>query len=92
MPFQKGKSGNPAGKRKGTLSRITKAHREWASEFLSSPEYRASAEERILSGKAPHLEAIIVQQITGKPKDVVEINAPRPLVVDLITGPPDDDA
>jgi hypothetical protein len=89
MPFKKGKSGNPGGRPKGALSKVTQAHKEWAHDLLTSDEWRESARARIIDGRAPHLESLIVQQITGKPKDVVEINAPRPLIVDLLVSDSD---
>jgi uncharacterized protein DUF5681 len=84
MPFKKGTSGNPAGRKRGSLGKTTQAHKEWAHELLTSEEWRESARERIVAGKAPHLETLILQQVTGKPKDVIELNAPKPIVVDLL--------
>ena len=34
MPFKKGKSGNPAGKPKGTLDKKTKVIRDWFGAFI----------------------------------------------------------
>ena len=54
------------GRTKGTPNRTTREMREWASELFHSAEWRASAAERILSGKAPHLEAHICQVLLPK--------------------------
>ena len=80
------KLGPGPGRPKGAPNKTTKAHKEWAHELLTSEEWRESARTRIIEGKAPHLESLIVQQITGKPKDVVEVNTPRPVLIDLVHG------
>ncbi len=80
--FKKGEGGRP----KGAINRTTKAHKEWAHDLLTSKEWRDSAKQRIIEGKAPHLESLILQQVTGKPKDVVELNTPRPVLIDLVHG------
>lgn len=43
--------------------------KEWARELFESPEWRASAQKRILEGKAPHLESHIAAVLMPKPKD-----------------------
>ncbi len=80
--FKKGEGGRP----KGAINKVTKAHKEWAHDLLTSEEWRKSARQRIVEGKAPHLETLILQQVTGKPKDVVEVNTPRPVLIDLVHG------
>lgn len=38
----------------------------WASELFESDEWRASARQRIIEGKAPHLEAHCLQVLMPK--------------------------
>ena len=85
MAFVKGKSGNPAGKPKGALNHATRDIREFARECLESPDYVQRLRARLAAGKAPHMETLLAHYAYGKPKDVVEINTPKPLLVDLVT-------
>jgi acyl-CoA-binding protein len=85
MAFQKGKSGNPAGKKPGTVNKVTRDIREFARECLESPDYVRRLKGRLEAGKAPHMETLLAHYAYGKPKDVVEINTPKPLLVDLVT-------
>ena len=39
---------------------------------------------RVLRGDAPHMETLIWHYRFGKPKDTLEINQPRPLVVEVL--------
>lgn len=77
-----GKTGNPAnlkrsagpGRPKGATNLATREFKVAAREFVESPDYRASAERRMTSGKAPHLELFFLQHAYGKPKDVTELD------------------
>jgi hypothetical protein len=88
MPkFEKGNPGKP----KGAISKATRDIREFARECLESPEYVRRLKDRLTAGKAPHMEQLLAHYAYGKPKDVVEINTPRPIIVDLVTGPDADE-
>lgn len=54
------------GRPKGSPNKITREMKEWASGLLHSKKWRASAEQRILAGEAPQLEAHILQVILPK--------------------------
>ena len=69
------KRGGSPGRPKGRLDDKTLEIKAYAREFLASPAYVKSVEERILEGKAPHMELFLAQHAYGKPKDVVEVKA-----------------
>jgi len=73
MAFKKGQSGNPAGKPKGARNKVSRDIAAYARSFLESDEYRASANRRMLTGKAPHLETMLHQYAYGKPPDKIEV-------------------
>jgi hypothetical protein len=82
MPkFQKGNPGKP----KGAISKATRDIREFARECMEAPDYVQRLKARLAAGKAPHMETLLAHYAYGKPKDVVEINTPKPLLVDLVT-------
>jgi hypothetical protein len=84
--FEKGNPGRP----KGAVNKATRDIREFARECLEAPEYVRRLKARLEAGKAPHMEQLLAHYAYGKPKDVVEINTPRPIIVDLVTGPQDE--
>lgn len=45
------------GRPKGLKNKVTLEMREWYARLMDSKAYRASARERILTGRAPHLES-----------------------------------
>jgi hypothetical protein len=58
--------------------------KEWARELFDSPEWRASARERIVAGKAPHLEAHVLQVLMPK---VDHVNATvSKTIEDIVSG------
>lgn len=70
MPFDGSKPG--PGRPKGSENKATKDFKEWAEKFFSSPKWRKSAEQRMVEGKAPHLETYALALLCGKPTDKVE--------------------
>jgi hypothetical protein len=75
VPFKPGQSGNPKGRKPGTETRKKKEIREYSQHFLESERYRRSAEQRILTGLAPHLEVLLFHYAYGKPVDVLKLQA-----------------
>ena len=86
MPFQKGVSGNPTGRPKGSGNKSTAEIKAFAEKVLTSQEWQANVYRRMLDGKAPHIETYLLQLYAGKPKDTVAIEdrTPRALVIDRV--------
>ena len=82
-PFVKGDK--RAGRPKGRANAVTLDVREFAQKFIDDADYRESLRKRVLRGDAPHMETLIWHYRFGKPKDTLEINQPRPLVVELLS-------
>lgn len=57
------------GRPKGVPNKATREVKEWMTAFAAKPEYRASVERRLLSGKAPHIEAHMWKCLWPAPKD-----------------------
>ena len=73
-PFQAGKSGNPAGRPHGALSKITKAVRQVATELVDNPTYRRKLKRDLERREVPPLiEQMLWHYAKGKPKDIVEM-------------------
>ena len=70
MPKFDGKPG--PGRPKGAQNKATREFKTWAEKFFKSPDYRRSAEARILKGRAPALETYLAQLLHGKPKEQIE--------------------
>lgn len=51
MPFNKNTSGNPKGKPKGTLNKVTKLNREFIQSILDNQTIKIETELSNLSGK-----------------------------------------
>lgn len=60
------KRGGSPGRPKGVPNKVTREVKAWASDLFDSPEWRESARKRIIEGKAPHLEAHILQTLMPK--------------------------
>jgi hypothetical protein len=74
--FKKGQSGNPAGKPKGAVNRVTAQARELASRIVDSPEYLESLRARVIAGEAPQMEVLLWAYAKGRPVERVEQGGP----------------
>lgn len=74
--FRKGHSGNPGGKPRGTLNKLTVEARAAASRIVDDPDYRAALTERMISGRAGQMEVMLWQYAKGKPPGHIEVGAP----------------
>ena len=50
----------------GTPNKVTREMKEWARDLFQSPAWQSSARKRIIGGKAPHLEAHVLQVLLPK--------------------------
>jgi hypothetical protein len=82
MRFKKGEGGRP----KGVLNKRTREVKEFTRRFLTSPAYVKNAEQRMLEGKAPHLEVLWHHYAYGKPKETVQVDGQVPAFVVKLDG------
>ena len=74
--FKKGQSGNPSGKRRGTLNGVTIEAREAAALIVDDPAYRAALTARVIAGTAPQMEPLLWAYAKGRPVERIEQGAP----------------
>ena len=65
------------GRPKGSKNKATVEMKAWAREMFESDEWRNSARNRILAGKAPHLEAHVMACLMPRPKEQYEVSGPE---------------
>lgn len=75
--FQKGTSGNPNGRARGSRNRATVEARESAARLIDDPEYRARLRQRLLEGTAGSVELLLWHYAWGRPMTRVEVGAPN---------------
>ena len=66
------------GRPKGSKNKKTQAALEFAERMLDK-EWEKAAKERMLNGKAPHLETLLLQFKHGKPKETMDIHVSHDL-------------
>jgi hypothetical protein len=71
MPFKKGQSGNPAGRKKGIPEAATAEWVGFLRGVTSSPAYRKSFAQRLVNGELP-------PQLEGKAQDYAYGPPPKP--------------
>ena len=74
--FRPGQSGNPRGRRPGTLTRKTIEVRDICNALVDDPEYRESLRRRMIEGNAGSMEVLVWHYAKGKPVDRIEAGTP----------------
>jgi hypothetical protein len=64
------------GRPKGSRNKTTLEVADFARKMVESREYRASLKQRLLDGKAPHMEPLLFYYAYGKPVDRIELIGP----------------
>jgi hypothetical protein len=73
--FQPGVSGNPGGKPKGAVSKVTIEARAACAAIIDDPVYRANLARRARAGKLkPQTENLLWHYAKGVPKTEIDIN------------------
>ena len=60
------------GRQKGVPNKVTRDSREMAARLVTDPAYVANLRERLVEGKAPHMETLLHHYAYGKPKETVD--------------------
>ena len=83
MPFKKGEGGRP----RGAANKATREFKEFWRDFLDSEAYRQNCQQRITDGKAPHVEAYLLNKIHGRPTEHIkhegEVTMPAQVIFEL---------
>jgi hypothetical protein len=80
--FAKGQGGRP----RGTLNTITVEVRDLARSIVEDPSYLEKLKQRIIAGKAPHMEQLLFHYAFGKPKEHIEVSNSEAIVQALREG------
>lgn len=76
--FQKGTSGNPRGRARGTRNKATVEAREFAARLIEDPEYGERLRLRLLEGTAGPVEMLLWHYAWGRPMARVEVGTTNP--------------
>jgi hypothetical protein len=69
-------NGNPRGRPKGSRNKTSIEVADFCRNMVESRDYRASLKQRLLDGKAPHMEPLLWYYAYGKPIDRIELIGP----------------
>ena len=83
-PFTKDKPG--PGRPKGSVNKAKLAFNALLKDIAESEEYQVSLRARAINGD-PTLDKEILARVLGSIPKVMQIDVPKPLVIDLVTGP-----
>ena len=76
-PFTPGQSGNPKGRPKGALSKVTLEARAACAAIVDDPDYRQKLTARAKAGTLPPgIEVMLWHYAKGKPPDHVSVDLP----------------
>lgn len=76
-PFEKGKSGNPSGRKKGSPNKATAEAKDACAAIVDDSEYRRNLLEAARKRElAPAVETMLWHYAHGKPKEQVEHSMP----------------
>lgn len=81
MPFKKGQSGNPGGKKAGTRNHRTVELDRITKHAIANPVYLNMLAERIRLGTAPHMETLFFYYRYGKPSESLKVEATLNVIV-----------
>lgn len=84
--FQKGQSGNPGGKPKGAVGLVKRTLHELLKGIADDPEYHESLRTRAIAGDVT-LDKEILARVLGSVPKVLQVDVPKPLVIDVVLGP-----
>jgi hypothetical protein len=72
MPFETGRE-KTGGRQAGTPNRATTDFKEFWQAFFESQEYRRNLKDRVLAGKADHMEKYAAELLHGRPRQELDI-------------------
>lgn len=70
MPWQKGQSGNPKGRVKGTPNKVTRAVREFLAEFCDDPAVQRSVRRKTIKGDPMPFFRALDKIVPDAPKEL----------------------
>lgn len=74
-PFAKGQSGNPAGKKKGTLNKVTRQVKDFCFGLVNDPVYQAKFQAAFQARTIDKsLEELVWHYAFGKPSQALDVN------------------
>jgi hypothetical protein len=79
------KRGGP-GRKPGVPNKATQDVKTFCQEFMGSEEYRENAKRRVLRGRAPHLETLMMHYAYGKPKETIALEHIPAFVIESSDG------
>lgn len=71
------------GRPKGVPNKTTRAMREFLADLAADPEIRAAIKEKIKTD--PSMMRELLARTEGKVPDILQVETPLPLVVDLVS-------
>lgn len=66
------------GRPKGVPNKATRDIQAFSRAQLEDPAYVAALRERLIEGKAPHMETLLAHYAYGKPKDTMLLESDLP--------------
>lgn len=82
-PDNQPKPKNKGGRPKGSMGKRKLEFLRWLDGIANDPEWQKAARQRLIAGKAPHIEQYMCNRVGGKPLEKHEISGPdgSPLAV-----------